>query len=91
MTITITVADTNNDGVGVNLEAYFASFEASFTPSGRGQFSGSDMISGKQYAITGTDGYGVILTASQTDWADLRPRTRSAARSTDWPSAAARR
>lgn len=69
MTITITVADTNNDGVGVNLEAYFASFEASFTPSGRGQFSGSDMISGKQYAITGTDGYGVILTASQTDWA----------------------
>jgi len=69
MAITITVADTNNDGVGVNLEAYFASFEASFTPSGRGQFSGSDMISGKQYAITGTDGYGVILTASQTDWA----------------------
>lgn len=69
MTITITVADTNNDGVGVNLGAYLASFEASFTPSGRGQFSGSDMISGKQYAITGTDGYGVILTASQTDWA----------------------
>ena len=68
MTITITLTDTNNDGVGIDLDAYFANYEASFTAVGRGQFSAANMISGKQYAISNTAGYGVVLTASQTDW-----------------------
>lgn len=69
MTITVTLSDANNDGIGINLDAYFASFESSFTPSGYGQFSGANRISGEQYALTDQAGYGVIMTSGATDWA----------------------
>jgi Ca2+-binding RTX toxin-like protein len=63
MTITIKATDINGDGKGVDVASYLSAFESTFKPTGRGQFSGPDSISGKEYAMTATDGYGVILTA----------------------------
>ena len=64
MTITIKAGTAS----GVNLSAYLANFASGFTPVGRGQFSGANMISGKQYAMTDSTGYGVVLGASKSDW-----------------------
>ncbi|MEA3535625.1 hypothetical protein [Rhizobium sp. CC-YZS058] len=64
MTITIKAGAAT----GVNVSAYLAKFTSSFAPVGRGQFSGADMVSGKQYAMTDSTGYGVVLGASKSDW-----------------------
>ncbi|MFB2549835.1 calcium-binding protein [Ensifer soli] len=71
MAIRIVAKDANGDGTGINLLAYLDTFEDTFVRSGYGQFSGANRISGKEYAFTdgGADKYGVVLGASQTDWA----------------------
>lgn len=69
MTINISVTDVNKDGTGVNVLAYLAKFDSSFTPAGRGSFSGSSGLSGKQYAALDAKGTGVVFDAGKTDWA----------------------
>jgi hypothetical protein len=66
MTITISATDINGDGQGINVEAYLSTFESTFAPTGRGQFSGADGISGKEYAMSATNAYGVVLTAEDS-------------------------
>ncbi|OLP57970.1 hypothetical protein BJF93_14155 [Xaviernesmea oryzae] len=69
MPITIEAKDVNGDGAGIDFSAFLANFEQSFVPVGRGQFSGADMISGAEYALTDANGYGVVLDAGDKAWA----------------------
>lgn len=69
MAITIRANDANKDGRGINFSNYLSTFASSYTASGYGAFSGADGMSGKQYATTNADKYGVVFGASQTDWA----------------------
>lgn len=70
MTINISVADINKDGTGVDVQAYLKAFDNSFVSSGRGQFSGANQTSGKQYAVTDgkTGGNGLVFDSSKTAW-----------------------
>jgi serralysin len=66
MALTISVADVDGDGIGVDLLAYLANFATNFTASGRGGFSELDPgnpFQGKAYAATDgqTDGSSVIF------------------------------
>lgn len=69
MAITIRANDANKDGRGINFSNYLSTFASSYTASGYGAFSGADGMSGKQYATTDANKYGVVFGASQTDWA----------------------
>ncbi|MCV9963320.1 hypothetical protein OIU34_15545 [Pararhizobium sp. BT-229] len=69
MTINISVTDVNKDGTGIDVLAYLAKFDSSFVATGRGAFSGTDGISGKQYAAVDAKNAGVVFDAGKTDWA----------------------
>jgi len=68
MAVTISVADVDGDGTGVDLAAYLASFSTTYTASGRGGFSGTNpdnSFQGKAYVSSDgeTDGTSVIFNA----------------------------
>ena len=52
MAITITANDANDDGSGLDLWAYFASFDTTFTREGYGYFDNSGSFSGNEFATT---------------------------------------
>lgn len=69
MGITITAYDTDKNGTGIDVLSYLSKFDTTFTPTGRGAFSGADGMSGKQYAITDAAKTGLVFDAGKTDWA----------------------
>ncbi|MBD9371382.1 hypothetical protein IB238_01850 [Rhizobium sp. ARZ01] len=69
MAITITAYDTDKNGTGVDVLSYLSRFDATFVPSGRGQFSGADGMSGKQYALFDAKATGLVFDAGKTNWA----------------------
>lgn len=69
MGITITAYDSDKNGIGVDVLGYISKFDSTFVPSGRGQFSGKDGMSGKQYALFDAKATGVVFDAGKSNWA----------------------
>lgn len=71
MAITISVADVNGDGIGVDFAAYLANFATSYVASGRGGFSSANpdnMFQGKAYVTTDGEDGGTSVMFNARNW-----------------------
>ena len=70
MAITITASDANKDGKGINVAAFLASYDKSFTRAGYGSFNSTDpmAMSGTQYSVNDAKTFGIVASSGKSPW-----------------------